>query len=155
VLSGGRLEIQPLSTRIGGGAMNGNVTLDASTGKTATLAAKIDAKAMDLGQVLRQMGHAEMVTGAKTDVAMSLRGSGGTVRELMAGLNPTEVAQAMDLVAAIGERGTTVLIIEHVMKAIMGICGRIIVLHHGEKIAEGTPQEIATSRTVIEVYLGE
>ncbi|OGO11876.1 MAG: ABC transporter ATP-binding protein [Chloroflexi bacterium RBG_13_68_17] len=77
------------------------------------------------------------------------------IDELMAGLNPTEVAQAMDLVAAIGERGTTVLIIEHVMKAIMGICGRIIVFHHGEKIAEGTPQEIATSRTVIEVYLGE
>ena len=87
VLSGGRLEIQPLSTRIGGGAMNGNVTLDASTGKTASLAAKIDAKAMDLGQVLRQMGHAEMVTGAKTDVAMNLRGSGGSVRDLMAGLN--------------------------------------------------------------------
>lgn len=87
VLSGGRLEIQPLSTRIGGGAMNGTATLDASTGKTATLAAKIDAKAMDLGQVLRQMGHAEMVTGAKTDVAMNLRGSGGSVRELMAGLN--------------------------------------------------------------------
>ena len=87
MLSNGRLEIQPVSTRIGGGAMNGNVTLDASTGKTASLAAKIDAKAMDLGQVLRQMGHAEMVTGAKTDVAMNLRGSGGSVRDLMAGLN--------------------------------------------------------------------
>jgi branched-chain amino acid transport system ATP-binding protein len=73
----------------------------------------------------------------------------------MAGLNPTEVAQAMDLVAAIREQGITVFIIEHVMKAIMGICGRIIVLHHGEKIAEGTPQEIANSRTVVEVYLGE
>jgi branched-chain amino acid transport system ATP-binding protein len=77
------------------------------------------------------------------------------IDELMAGLNPTEVAQAMDLVAAIREQGITVFIIEHVMKAIMGICGRIIVLHHGEKIAEGTPQEIANSRTVVEVYLGE
>lgn len=77
------------------------------------------------------------------------------IDELMAGLNPTEVAQAMDLVAAIRNQGTTVFIIEHVMKAIMSICDRIIVLHHGEKIAEGTPQEIATSRTVIEVYLGE
>jgi len=87
MLSNGRLEIQPVSSRIGGGTMNGNVTLDASTGKTAALAAKIDAKAIDLGQVLRQMGHAEMVTGAKTDVSMNIRGSGGSVKELMAGLN--------------------------------------------------------------------
>jgi ABC-type lipopolysaccharide export system ATPase subunit len=49
----------------------------------------------------------------------------------------------------------TVMMIEHVMKAIMGICNRIIVLHHGAKIAEGTPQEVANSKTVIEVYLGE
>ncbi|MGE5851059.1 MAG: AsmA family protein [Candidatus Methylomirabilota bacterium] len=87
VLSNGRLELQPVSTRIGGGGMNGSVTLDASTGKTAGLVAKIDAKTIDLGQVLRQMGHAEMVTGAKTDVAMNIRGSGGSVRELMGGLN--------------------------------------------------------------------
>jgi branched-chain amino acid transport system ATP-binding protein len=75
--------------------------------------------------------------------------------ELMAGLNPTEVAQAMELVSRIWEQGITVFMVEHVMKAIMGVCNRIMVLHHGEKIAEGTPQEIATSRTVIEVYLGE
>lgn len=75
--------------------------------------------------------------------------------EMMAGLNHTEVAQAMDLVARIRDKGITILMIEHVMKAIMNVCGRIMVLHHGEKIAEGTPDEIATSRTVIEVYLGE
>jgi branched-chain amino acid transport system ATP-binding protein len=75
--------------------------------------------------------------------------------ELMAGLNPTEVAEAMELVSRIREEGTTVFMIEHVMKAIMSVCDRIIVLHHGKKIAEGTPQEIATSRTVVEVYLGE
>jgi branched-chain amino acid transport system ATP-binding protein len=45
--------------------------------------------------------------------------------------------------------------IEHVMRAIMSVCDRIMVLHHGKKIAEGTPQEIATSRTVVDVYLGE
>jgi branched-chain amino acid transport system ATP-binding protein len=75
--------------------------------------------------------------------------------ELMAGLNATEVAQAMELVGRIHDRGITVFMIEHVMKAIMNVCDRIIVLHHGEKIAEGTPQEIAASKTVIEVYLGE
>ena len=75
--------------------------------------------------------------------------------EVMAGLNPTEVAQAMELITKIREKGITIFMIEHVMKAIMNVCDRIIVLHHGSKIAEGTPEEIATSRTVIEVYLGE
>jgi branched-chain amino acid transport system ATP-binding protein len=75
--------------------------------------------------------------------------------ELMAGLNPTEVAQAMELVTRIRDEGITIFMIEHVMKAIMSVCDRIIVLHHGKKIAEGTPQEIATSKTVVEVYLGE
>jgi branched-chain amino acid transport system ATP-binding protein len=75
--------------------------------------------------------------------------------ELMAGLNPTEVAQAMELVTKIRDKGTTIFMIEHVMKAIMSVCDRIMVLHHGEKIAEGTPKEIATSKKVIEVYLGE
>jgi branched-chain amino acid transport system ATP-binding protein len=75
--------------------------------------------------------------------------------ELIAGLNPTETAQAMELVTRIRERGITIFMIEHVMKAIMSICGRIIVLHHGEKIAEGTPKEITTNKKVVEVYLGE
>jgi branched-chain amino acid transport system ATP-binding protein len=75
--------------------------------------------------------------------------------EMMAGLNPTEVAQAMELVARIRDKGITIIMIEHVMKAIMGVCDRIMVLHHGKKIAEGSPQEITTSKRVIEVYLGE
>ena len=75
--------------------------------------------------------------------------------EIMAGLNPAEVGQAMELVNRIREKGITIIMIEHVMKAIMNMCERIMVLHHGRKIAEGTPQEIATSSTVIKVYLGE
>jgi len=75
--------------------------------------------------------------------------------ELMAGLNPAEVAQAMELVTRIRDKGITIFMIEHVMKAIMSVCDRIMVLHHGEKIAEGTPQEIAISKKVVEVYLGE
>jgi branched-chain amino acid transport system ATP-binding protein len=75
--------------------------------------------------------------------------------ELMAGLNPTEVAQAMELVTRMRDKGITIFMIEHVMKAIMSVCDRIMVLHHGEKIAEGPPQEIAKNKTVVEVYLGE
>jgi len=74
--------------------------------------------------------------------------------EIMAGLNQTEIAQAMELVTKMRAQGITIFMVEHVMKAIMSICDRIIVLHHGEKIAEGTPQEIARSETVIKVYLG-
>jgi branched-chain amino acid transport system ATP-binding protein len=75
--------------------------------------------------------------------------------ELIAGLNPAETAQAMDLVTRIRDKGISIFMIEHVMKAIMSICDRIIVLHHGEKIAEGTPQKITSSKKVVEVYLGE
>ena len=60
--------------------------------------------------------------------------------ELMAGLNPAEVTEAMNDVKAIRDTGITVIMIEHVMKAIMGICDRIIVLHHGIKIAEDTTE---------------
>jgi branched-chain amino acid transport system ATP-binding protein len=75
--------------------------------------------------------------------------------ELMAGLNPTEVSEAMELVKKIRDTGITVFVVEHVMKAIMGICGRVMVLHHGEKLAEGTCTEISCNKKVIDVYLGE
>ena len=74
--------------------------------------------------------------------------------ELMAGLNPAEVVEAMEIVRKIRQAGVTVLMIEHVMKAIMAICDRIMVLHHGQLIAEGTPEEIANNPQVIEIYLG-
>jgi branched-chain amino acid transport system ATP-binding protein len=75
--------------------------------------------------------------------------------ELMAGLNATEVSEAMELVTRIRDKGITIVMVEHVMKAIMGICARVMVLHHGEKIAEGTCNQISCDKRVIDVYLGE
>ncbi|MDW7739297.1 MAG: ATP-binding cassette domain-containing protein [Bacillota bacterium] len=102
-------------------------------------------------------GSLTLVNQKKVEVARALATKPDLllIDEVMAGLNQTEVTQSMELVTRIQERGITIVMIEHVMKAIMNICKRIIVLHHGQKIAEGTPEEISCSKTVIEVYLGE
>jgi len=75
--------------------------------------------------------------------------------EPMGGLNPTEIEQTMDIIKKINEKGITVIAIEHIMKALMGISNRMMILHYGEKIAEGTPKEIADNELVIEAYFGE
>jgi branched-chain amino acid transport system ATP-binding protein len=75
--------------------------------------------------------------------------------EVMAGLNQTEIARAMELIRDINRSGITIFVIEHVMKAIMGISDRVVVLHFGKKIAEGNPQEVIEKPEVVEAYLGE
>jgi len=76
--------------------------------------------------------------------------------EVVAGLNPTETLHAMELIEKIrDEFGVTIFWIEHVMKAVMGVADRIMVLHHGEKIADGTAEVVANDKGVIEAYLGE
>jgi branched-chain amino acid transport system ATP-binding protein len=75
--------------------------------------------------------------------------------EVMAGLTPTEVAEAIATIRRIKAKyGLTLLVIEHVMSALMSLCERIVVLHHGEKIAEGAPAAVARDARVLDAYLG-
>lgn len=75
--------------------------------------------------------------------------------EPMGGLNPTEIEEMNEILRHINKEGITIFIIEHVLQAIMALSHRIAVLNYGEKIAEGTPEEIGKNHKVIEAYLGE
>ena len=74
--------------------------------------------------------------------------------EVMAGLNPSEIDQAVALVGKLSQAGLTIVIVEHVMRAIMAVARHIVVLDHGQKIAEGAPKEIVENPEVIRAYLG-
>jgi branched-chain amino acid transport system ATP-binding protein len=74
--------------------------------------------------------------------------------EVMAGLNPAEIDQAVNLIGKLSQRGLTIVIVEHVMRAIMAVARHIVVLDHGQKIAEGTPKQIVENPEVVRAYLG-
>ena len=75
--------------------------------------------------------------------------------ELLTGLTPKESDQAIELIKLINKQGVTILMVEHIMHVIMGLCTRVVVLHHGEKICEGPPEQVCEDNEVINVYLGK
>jgi branched-chain amino acid transport system ATP-binding protein len=107
---------------------------------------KADVLAKDL--TLMQRKRLELTRALATEPRLLL------LDELMAGLNPGEADEACNLIQQIRASGITILIVEHIVKAIVGLSDRVVVLNMGEKIAEGVPQEIIHNPQVIDVYLG-
>jgi len=75
--------------------------------------------------------------------------------EVNAGLNSGEIDGALKLIRQIAERGVTILVIEHLMKVVLSLAERVLVLHHGQMIAEGPAQQVVRDPRVVEAYLGE
>jgi branched-chain amino acid transport system ATP-binding protein len=101
-----------------------------------------------------QLGHTEMKR-LETIMAMATRPDLLLLDEMMAGLNPSETEDAIQYVKRIKDQGVSIMVVEHVMRAVMELSDRVMVINAGQKIAEGIPREIIGNEEVIKVYLGE
>ena len=110
------------------------------------LSAKSDTPARDLTTIDQR--RLEMARALATEPRLLL------LDEVMAGLNPAEIDQAVALVRKLQTRGLTIVIVEHVMRAIMAVARHIVVLDHGQKIAEGNPTDVVANPEVVRAYLG-
>jgi branched-chain amino acid transport system ATP-binding protein len=108
---------------------------------------KRDVLAKELGTADRKRLELARALSAKPDLLL--------LDEVMSGLNRTETEECVALIREINQSGVTILLIEHIMKAVVTLCERIVVLHHGEKIAEGSVDTVMSDQTVIDIYLGK
>ena len=113
------------------------VGLDALSDTPVTALTYIDQKRVELARVLA--GEPEVLL----------------LDEWLAGLNPTELETGIELIHALRDEGRTVVMVEHVMDAIRSLCDRCVVMSSGNKIAEGTPDDVLSDREVIRAYLGD
>lgn len=129
----------------------------AAYGKEANEQALEDLRFVGLGEVIdKPASSLTLAMRKRLELAKSLamRPKLLLLDEVNAGLNATEVEHALELIRAISARGVTVLIIEHLMRVVLTLCTRIVVLHHGELIAAGDPEQIVKDPRVVQAYLG-
>ena len=146
----------------GGLSVLDNIMIGALTRQTSVSAARDEARRV--AALCRMEAFAESSAGAlpiglrkRLEVARALATHPRLLLldEVMSGLNPAELAEMLDLLRRLHGDGIGLIVIEHIMAAMMRLAQRIVVLHHGEKIAEGRPEEIARDPRVVDAYLGE
>ncbi len=152
--------VQPLATM----TVLENCTVGACFGRENLPLARATEVAREVAQVVGLEDRLEMLAGQLTIAgkkrlelarALCARPLLLLLDEVLAGLNPTEVARMIEVIKRIRERGVSILIIEHLMQAIMSLSDRIVVLNSGRMLAEGLPKEVAANPDVIEAYLGD